>query len=483
MNNLWFIMRMLRRRRVGGIPFARLAVGGVAVGIAILVITLSIIDGFATAYRDGLVRFHAPVLIVREDEHVDQRAVETALAAQARGPESDAIGAVEWSGWLRDVWWWGNWKYSEWTWGLRRVPLLEHMVGRLNPRHVVESLPLPAWFVEWRDAWHQRVRSIAEHGVTAAGPFLYREGLVIGQGVIRGIALRGMRPRQITQLQTVRITLTDPHEDLVTALSAHEGPLPVLIGAGLAAQVGTSDVQLFLPQSRTKVSATPYLVRIVGTFESGIHEFDAQFAFVDLQRLQALYGLHNVVTGYEVQIDHLEKASWIADALRTTLGTNYVLQDWRELHRETFEAVALEKILFGLIMGILVVIACANIVTAMLLRILLQYRSVAVLHAMGMSRAASRRLYFWQGTVLGMLGVTVGVLVGSGLAWLVGTCQWISIAPEIYFLSHVPVHVSPWTLSGIALFGLIVVTWAAARASRRGAQLPLLQALGRGYAC
>lgn len=479
MNNLWLMRRMMFARPARAIPFTWLTIGGVATGVAMLVITLAIIDGFSTAYRDGLVRFHAPILILREDEQVDHRAVETTLTAQTASGTSPSVGsAIRWLTRARDLWWWGTWTYSEWTWALRGIPTLASWVDDCHPRTLVPRLPLPQAFIAWRAQWHEQIWHEAEHGVTGFGPFLYREALIIGNGTIRGVALRGMRPAQITQLQTLQIT---PAVDLTAALRDDEGPLPILVGSALAAQTGIDDVRLFLPRS-SAVQAPPQPVRVVGTFTSGIYEFDSQFAFTDLARLQALYGLKpHVVTGYEVQVDALDKSPWIVEALQATLGPEYTLQDWRELHRETFEAVAVEKVLFGLLMGIFVMIATANIVTALLLRILLQYRSVAVLHAVGMSPRATRRIYFWQGVALGSAGVLLGLGVGGVLAWGLGAFEWITIAPEIYFLSHVPVHISAWTLGCITLFALATVTLAASRAARRVADLPILQALGRGY--
>lgn len=476
---------MLWTRRARGIPFTWLTVGGVALGVAILVITLSIIDGFAASYRDGLVRFHAPVLIVREDEQIDRPVVEAALAAHAaKTAPASTVQSIRWINRARDLWWWGAWKYSEWTWGLRNIPGMAVWVDLGNPRQLVALVPLPSRFVAWREQWHATLRAQFEHGVTGFGPFLYREALLIGNGAIRGVALRGMRTSQITQLQTLQVTLTAPQTTVAAALQVPNGPLPILLGSAVAAQVGTRDVSVFVPNGAVpgKTPPAPKPALVVGTFTSGIYEFDSQFAFVDLARLQTLYGLGNtVVTGYEVQIEHLDTAAWIADALREALGPEYTLQDWRELHRETFEAVAVEKILFGLIMGILVIIAAANIVTAMLLRILLQYRSVAVLHAIGLSPRATRRLYYWQGVALGTVGVGVGIGLGCTIAWALGRFQWITIAPEIYFLSHIPVHISGWTLGGIALFALATITLAASRAARRVADRPILQALGRGY--
>ena len=61
------------------------------------------------------------------------------------------------------------------------------------------------------------------------------------------------------------------------------------------------------------------------------------------------------------------------------------------------------------------------------------------------------------------------------------TYQWIDIAPEIYFLTKLPTQVTSTTIIAVTTFGALATSWASARAAKRVANLPVLQALGRGY--
>lgn len=392
----WSHMARLVGRRSAGTRLGWLTLVGVALAVATFVVTLAIIDGFTASYRDGLVRFNAPVVLMREDEAVESARVQAA------------------------------------------------------------------------------VREIPE--ITAASPFLYREGLLVGNGHIRGVILRGVDPAAFAHVTKVQLQLQPGHTDLVSAFHTAPGtPLPILLGAALAEELGTSEVQLYAP------TAELIPVHVIGQFRSGIWEFDHSFAFVPLAPLQSLYDRRDRVTGFEFQVADLDRAPAVVARLQAALGPPYEIHDWRELHRETFEALGLEKILFGFIMGILVLIAVTNIAAVTLLNIFTRHRAVATLLAIGMAVRDAQRLFFWQGLRLGAIGAALGLGVGAAVAWGLGHYQWIDIDPEIYFLTTIPVVLS-WPLAlGSAAFGCLAAALPAWFASRTVTRLPILHSLGRGY--
>ncbi|MBI2343491.1 MAG: ABC transporter permease [Deltaproteobacteria bacterium] len=488
--NSWLFWRLLTLRS-RGIPMTWLTMAGMAIGVATLVVTLAIIDGFAEAYQRGMIRFNAPILLFRHDETIDRAAVDAAitpLRIDHVTAGTSGIETVRWIARLRDLWWWGNWQYTRSTWSLRTWPGVGPMVTALSPRQIVEQWHLPKWLEAWRTQQHAEWRASVYRGITTVTPFLYREGLLLGQGAIRGVVLRGVIPADMERLHALHLDL-GRQPSLVSALAvpADDDRLRLVLGSVLARQLGNTGVRLYLPTETPSTTTPPdqagelIPVHVVGTFTSGIYEFDAQSAFVDLAALQRFYRVPEVITGYEIDVDHLVKTPWMSEYLQGQLGSDYIVRDWRETHRETFEAVALEKILFAMIMGILVIVAAVNIVTTMLLRVIGRYRSIAVLHAMGMSQRSVQRGIFWQGVLLGGCGLVAGVAIGAGLAWGIGHSAWIRIPAEVYFLSTVPTRLSGVTLVAIVLFGGGMVGLAARHAARRARTLPILEALGRGY--
>lgn len=484
----WLTLRLLRSR--SRFPLLRrLAVGGIVVGVASLIITFAILDGFGSAYRDGLINFNAPVVILREDEQLDKAAVTEAVRAVQALPRTDAreTGAMVRAA-TRVLEWWEylEWQYDRLLMAAEPWPRVHAGLLFVSPFRYVHEHEPPAWLLWGKHAWFGAVEVEARHGVVAASPFLYREGLLVGSGTIRGVALRGVQAEAAMQVMRVELSLDASVSSLRAALTPRDADdVPIVLGQALAEQVGSGEVQLFLPRDpkarRAEWEGRTLPVRVVGTFSSGIYEFDTQFALLDLSLMQRLYQRPNVVTGVELQLDDLNKAPWITSALQDRLGPDYHVIDWRELHRETFEALAMEKVLFGLVMAILIAVAAGNITTTVIIQILDQVRTVATLCTLGMTRRRAQRLFFWHGLGLGGCGVLLGVGVGIGVAWSLTHWRWFRLAPEVYFIPHVPAEVHLLTVGVVAGFGLLLCASAAHFAARRITQLPLLHALGRGF--
>ncbi|MBI4238377.1 MAG: ABC transporter permease [Deltaproteobacteria bacterium] len=484
----WLVFRLLRAR--GRFPLLRrLAMGGIVVGVASLIITFAILDGFGTAYRDGLINFNAPVMILREDEQLDKAAVTEAVRAVQALPQAGerGVGTAIRSA-TRVLEWWDylEWQYDRLLMAVEPWPRLHAGFVAASPFHYVRERQPPVWLERCKHFWFGSVEVEARHGVIAASPFLYREGLLVGGGTIRGVALRGVQAEAAMQVMRVELSLDASVTSLRAALTPRDAEdLPIVLGQALAEQVGAGEVQLFLPRDpkarRAEWEGRTVPVRVVGTFSSGIYEFDTQFALLDLALMQRLYQRPNVVTGVELQLDDLNKAPWITSALTDRLGPDYHVVDWRELHRETFEALAMEKILFGLVMAILIAVAAGNITTTIIIHILDQVRTVATLCTLGMTRRRAQRLFFWQGMGLGGCGVLLGLGLGAFGAWSLAHWRWFRLSPEVYFIPHVPAELHWVTVGAVALLGLGLCALAAHFAARRVTRLPLLHALGRGF--
>lgn len=464
---------------------ARLTTFGIAMAVATLLVTMGIVSGFGDTYQRALLNFHAHLVVVNEGEFHGTAARAEALgllaphrAGNTPPPALDATALTRIATW----WQWGIAQYDRLAAACVAWPVLGRFLDAAHPARQVIALldagPLPA---SLRAALQRSVQS-AERGIVETVPFLYREGLLVGAGRIRGVALKGIDPEALAQNDRLRIALV-AGETTASALAPRDDRIPVIAGVGFHLAPDAS-VQLFLPGTTDggKISThrlSP--VRIVGTFESGLHDYDAQFLLVGLPAMQQLLHAADRLTGFELRLDDPMKAPWIAEALRARLPPGHSVMPWQEMHQPILEAVILERLLFGLIMGILVIVAAFNILATILLRVLKEHRSVAILRAMGLSNRGTRRRYFWRGMRTSAGGVGWGLLLGYTVATGVGQFHLVPLPPEIYFLSYLPVTLSLSLCAIVALFGLAVCALAAHHAARKVTDLPLLEALGRSH--
>lgn len=288
-------------------------------------------------------------------------------------------------------------------------------------------------------------------------PYLYREVLLIRQGVIKGAILKGV-----------------PREKLPSAAR----PGAILLGKGLAKKLSPSpELKLLIPEGETVNEKNVKTVAFGGVFESGIYEIDSQFALIELKELQELFQVPESFYGFEIRLKDPEKAPLVATILKEEMGPWVEVQDWVELHRPLFEAVRLEKWVFRILMGLMVFVASLNLIGVILLTIFRKKRTIAVLQSLGLAPGRIRLLFAGEGVFLGTAGVAFGALVGSLLLWVMERFSLVSIDPQIYFLEKLPAVFQSSSVFIIAAFGLLLIGVASWRGAKEVLDLPVREGL------
>lgn len=283
----------------------------------------------------------------------------------------------------------------------------------------------------------EKIRSaIPSEALKKVEPFLYREALLIHGGKIRGVVLKGA-PSRKSKIQNFGITL----------------------GKSLAEKLGedVKQVKLMIPKNTQLTSKDILTLPVTGTFQTGLYEFDSQFALISLTELQKLFGLSENVYGFEIQLTDAGQAPAIARKLEEKLGPAVLVQHWIDLNRPLFEAIQLEKWAFRILLGLMIFVAALNLVAAVLLAIFRKKRMIAVLQSLGASPRLILKLFMLHGLRLGSLAVFLGVILGLCVIFLLQTAAKISIDPEVYFLQTLPAALDWGNFFIVAAFGLFLV--------------------------
>lgn len=255
-------------------------------------------------------------------------------------------------------------------------------------------------------------------GSARVKPFLYREALLIHEGKIFGVVLKG-----------------------------EEGIQGLQLGEALAEKLGATrreTVKFMLPSQKT------VRLRPKGTFRTGLHEIDSQFAKIGLEELRKLFELPAGTRGYEIFLSDPSRAQEISQRLMEVLPPFVGVQNWIDTNRPLWEAFQLEKWFFRLLIGFMAVTSLLNIVSAVSLSIFHQKRKIALLQALGLTRRRVRRLFAAEGAVLGLAGILLGLLAAGGVGFSLKHFQWLAIDPEVYFLEKLPIDFA--MIDGLMIF-------------------------------
>jgi lipoprotein-releasing system permease protein len=147
-------------------------------------------------------------------------------------------------------------------------------------------------------------------------------------------------------------------------------------------------------------------------------------------------------------------------ALESRLGYPNRVVDWQSQNASLFSALKLEKLAMALVVFLICVVAAFNVVGTLTMVVRDKTREIGILLAMGMRRAAVRRVFLAQGVLIGLTGTVLGAVLGLVAGSSINRGQWIHIDPSVYFIDHLPVHTQPMDVVLVVGASLLVATLA-----------------------
>ncbi|MBL8682938.1 MAG: ABC transporter permease [Myxococcales bacterium] len=380
-------------------------------------------------------------------------------------------------------------------------------------------------FADWQPLLG-RVRAVP--GVTSATALVQGEVMVTSQTNLAGVILRGIDPRRGEATDNLRrelirgrleyltepVRLTDPPPEDTRPLTARDterlregqgaqarvrnelpegiAPLPpppipaqnmlvfpgLIVGRELASnlhlQVGDT-VRVVSPFGGMMTPAGPMPktqeYRIAGIFYTGMYEYDTKYAFVTIESAQQFFNYHaNEITSIEVRVGDVDNAEAVAQTiLPMTRGRDLRVRDWKELNKNLFRALKLEKLMMFVLLGVAVFVASFAVLATLMLLVTEKGREIALLKALGATDGFVAKVFVNVGLLIGLVGGTLG----TGTAWLVCTMVrvlGIPLDPEVYYIDRLPVFVALsdfgmiWSIAvGLCLIATILPAIIAAR--------------------
>ncbi len=316
--------------------------------------------------------------------------------------------------------------------------------------HAIVMSYIPSAF-ENRSDLLDRVRSVK--GVTGATPFIYTEVMLSAGGGVKGVVLRGRDPQSAPAvLSMLRQMRSGSAADL-----EREGTPGLIIGEELAKRLGLgmgSRVNLLSPSGQKTTSGYAPRVRpfeVVGIFKTGMFEYDSSLGFVTLGASRDVLGLpENYLSGVELTVDDVYKADKISTLVSTELGSPFYVRSWMEMNANLFAALKLEKIGMFILLAMVVLIGSFSIVTTLVMLVMEKTRDIAIIMSMGATSGMIRRIFMFQGTIIGVIGTLLGYALGLSLGWLLKRYQFIKLPENVYTLDHLPIIIS---LSDVLIIG------------------------------
>ena len=316
----------------------------------------------------------------------------------------------------------------------------------------------------------ERAKIVQIDKVTEAVPYADAKGLISRQQNARPVQLLGLSAEAIPA-------------GLAAVLKKHDLAIPSqgrillseVIADGLNAATNQR-ISIIFPAENNRSTVVHSFV-VEGIFATHT-ELDQSLVIASLQQVAEIAGIPNRAQGFRLQVSDQFNARNIGFEIINQLPFGYGFRDWFQTHGNLYQAIQLSRNMVVLLIFLIVAIAAFNVISMLMMSVMNKRKDIAVLQTLGLSRGDIVSLFLVQGSMIGVVGITLGVLLGVlGCYWVADLVSWFEallgtsfLDTEVYPIDYVPVDLR-WAdvsmIAGIALALNVVATiYPALRASR-----------------
>jgi lipoprotein-releasing system permease protein len=328
------------------------------------------------------------------------------------------------------------------------------------------------------DDWQTVQQQLMENPqITGVAPYIEAEGMVVYEKRVKGTAIQGILPGQEPAVSVISTKMIAGELDNLVS-----GEFGVVLGAELSRFLGVvpgDRITVVAPTANaTPAGIIPRLKQftVVGVFEIGMHEYDSALVLMHMDDAAKLFRKPGP-DGLRVKTTDLMLAPQISREVIQQIPGTYGVIDWTQQHSNFFRALKTEKTVMFVILMLIVAVAAFNIISTLVMMVTDKQADIAVLRTIGASPASIMGIFMIQGTIIGLIGILLGIIAGVWLALnvetLVPAIEGIIgikfLSPDVYYISDLPsdLHWNDVLVIGLVsfFFSLVATIFPAWRAA------------------
>jgi len=290
------------------------------------------------------------------------------------------------------------------------------------------------------------------------------EAIIINKDSTKGIILRGYSSNDFPKLDVVKKGEINGQSNQLINNSISIGKelsfnLDLAVGdrVSIMSPIGIQTIIGSLPKQETFV--------INSVFDSGLADFDANVAFINLETLESFFAFDKEKRNLEI---YLKDPSNIEEAKISIqkIFENEFIYTWADMNSSLFSALKVERNVMFIILSLIIIVAAFNIISGLTILVKNKTRDIAILKSIGVLNKSITKIFFLVGFTIGtsatffgiFLGVIFSLYIENLRAFLSSTFN-ISLFPEeIYFLSTMPSEINLKSIFIISICSIFITT-------------------------
>ena len=309
------------------------------------------------------------------------------------------------------------------------------------------------------------------NGVKSTMLFQKRKSLLIGRN----------NSQRMVELKSIEIPKISEFYDLNIKQVNSSKTQQIILGEMTARRLNLNlgdGVRILSPIDNGSAWGLPIQVQCIvsGIFNVQVLDLDDKIAFISKDVGQKLFLRKNGPDGLDIRLDKNSDFQIIANMIKNKFP-NIKVNKWSDLHSELFNAMRFERIGALFVLSLIIVVACFNLITTLILVTAQKIRQIGILQVMGCSQKVIKTIIMSQGVMIGSIGITAGLIFGVIIIILQNTYGLIPLPEDVYFISFLPMNIYFYDIITILSISFGMVILSVSIAAKRSTMISTLDAV------
>lgn len=305
-------------------------------------------------------------------------------------------------------------------------------------------------------------------------PYLSSQVMLQGDGQMSGGMVFGVDPKRESTVNKIY------KESIKNITSFNKYDL--IVGAGIKDDLSMYEDEkitlYFTTLSPNGFSMMPKMKRFTykESFKSGLTAYDGAYLYTSIEALQTILrkdknefdGIHIYSSNPMEDIKRIEK-------VLPNFGVGVV--GWWQQNGNFFSAMELEKKALFIVLMLIILIASLNIISSLLMTVMSRRKEIALLLSMGATTKEVKQIFFKLGTIIGISGIILGIILGFFGMYILENFDIISLPADVYGTSKLPLVLDTIDFIYILFGSITIVLLSSYYPAYKATQIDVLEVL------
>lgn len=237
-----------------------------------------------------------------------------------------------------------------------------------------------------------------------------------------------------------------------------------------AGQIKNTITRMSMPKTKR--------MEISGLYEISNKEYALKYTFASLETAQSLFNMRKGITGVEVILDDIDDSQKLKEELLTKFGSDKInVLTWYDLHSDLYNVMLIERWGAFILLSLIVAVAAFNILSSLTMSVLEKKKDIGVLRSMGTTSASIRKIFMFEGILVGVIGTILGLSIGLLICFLQINYNIYTLDASLYVIDTLPVEIRLLDIFAVTFVSLLLTFFASKYPANRALKTKLIEAI------